>query len=181
MNEHKDFFDNYSFVKLDHANGSWNSFESDWRQQCDDLEEDFESYAGETFNVLNPLAGNENKLAGVFALVKNQKHLAVCQVNTTLLPKHDGPVMRVRFITMSPQYDLRDIPGHDYGEVLVSLLYQVIQLAYIDEILQSKHIKFHVRSPSDLSFFTAFSHGLKQEEIFHSVQMSGSWLYITRK
>ncbi|KAB2762305.1 hypothetical protein F9K98_10740 [Brucella anthropi] len=181
MSVEDSIFDVHEFVRIREDDGSWQALEANWRAQCEKLDEDFDAYAGPTFEVVTPLARAAERRAGLFALKDGLEHLAICQVNSAMLPKYDGPVMRVRFITLSPEFDLTDKNIRDYGDILVSLLYQVVRLAITDENFGSRHIKFHARSPSDINFFSALSHGLRQGDAFHSVQMSGAWLYITRK
>ena len=90
-------------------------------------------------------------------------------------------MLRVRFITLSPDFDLNDKPINEYGSVLVALLGEILGLAYFDEDLSAMHIKFHLRSPADQQFFAALGAGLRERNVFESIQTRGAWLYITRK
>ncbi len=164
-----------------HNDGTWAAFEQDWREQCNALDEDIDNYASPTFAVISPLAqGNEPK-AGLFALRMNGRHVAVCQINTAAIPKYDAPVLRVRYMTLSPEFDLTEKTPSEYGDMLVSLLFQVLKIAAFDTNLGSNHIKFHLRSPTDQSFFSAIGRGLDEARVFDTVQTRGAWLYITRK
>lgn len=174
-------YDNHNFIRLLESDGTWDAFETDWRSQCDSLGEEFDSYAEATFAVVRDLIREENRTAGVFALQIDGVFVAMCQVNKAGLPRYDSPVMRVRFITLSPEYDLTDKQLGEYAEVLVSLLMQVLQLAYMDEELQCMHLKFHLRSPADIQFFAAFGAGLSEKNLFKSIKTAGAWLHITRK
>ncbi|RWF51801.1 MAG: hypothetical protein EOS50_27010 [Mesorhizobium sp.] len=169
------------FVRLLEEDDTWSAFEADWRAQCEKLEEDFDGYAEATFSVVRDLIHAEKKKAGVFALQMNGSYVAMVQVNKAGLPKYDSPVLRVRFMTLSPEFDLRDKSMAEYGGVLGSLLGQVLRLAYMDKELSCMHIKFHLRSQADQQFFATVGKGLQDRDIFESIQTRGAWLYITRK
>lgn len=172
-------YEDAKFTRLLEETGTWMSFESDWRAQCADLEEDFDSYAEATLSVVRDIIRVEKKKAGVFALQNNDKYLAMCQINRAALPGYDAPVLRVRFITFCPDVDLRDLPQNEYGRMLVSLLTEVLVLAKTDPEMGSRHIKFHLRSPADVQFFTALGQGLHDTKSFETVVTRGAWLYIT--
>lgn len=169
------------FVRLLRDNGTWDAFETDWRAQCESLGEDFEFYAGSTFSVIGDLVAREQRNAGVFALKIGDKYPAMCQVNKAGLPRYDSPVLRTRYMTLAPEYDLADRTITDYGDVLLSLLFEVLKLAYLDDNLECQHIKFHLRSPQDAAFFAALGRHMKERDLFASIETKGMWLYITRK
>lgn len=171
----------YSFVRLLAEDGSWDAFEADWRSQCERLEEDFDSYAGATFEVLHQIIKVKQAKSGVFAVKYDESYVAMCQVNCALIPKYLGPVLRTRFITFSPEYDLTDEHLHLYSRTLVELLFGVIDLGMGAGEFASRHVKLHLQSPEDAKFFTAVERNLKGQEPFESVETRGQWLYLSRK
>lgn len=173
--------ENEKFVRLLEEDNTWSEFETDWRTQCEKLEEDFDSYAEATFSVIRELIQTQKKNAGVFALQINGTYAALVQVNKAGLPKYNSPVLRVRFMTLSPEFDLTDKSISEYGHVLMSLLAQVLSLAYLDAELSCMHVKFHLRSQTDQQFFGMLGKGLRDRDVFESIQTRGAWLYITRK
>lgn len=88
-------------VRLLKDDGTWTEFEADWKRQCEQLGEDFDSYAGSTFSVISDLVEKEQKKAGVFGLKIGNSYSAMCQVNKAGLPKYDSPVLRTRYMTLS--------------------------------------------------------------------------------
>jgi hypothetical protein len=172
-------YEEMNFTRLLEETGTWMSFENDWRAQCEALQEDFDGYAEATLSVVRDIIQVEKKKAGVFALQNDEKYLAMCQINRAALPGYDGPVLRVRFITFCPDVDLQDLPQNEYGRMLVSLLTEVLVLAKTDPEMGSRHIKFHLRSPADVQFFTALGQGLHDTKSFETVVTRGAWLYIT--
>ncbi|TWH28915.1 hypothetical protein L611_003600000290 [Aminobacter sp. J15] len=172
----------FNLIRLLASDGTWDAFEDDWRRQCAELGEDFEAYAGSTFAVVSDLVASEDKRAGVFGLqAEDNTFAAMCQVNKADLPKFVGPVLRTRFITLSPEYDLTDKSPLEYGSVLTGVFTEVLGLAYLDPELASRHIKFHLRSPQDIAFFTTIEQGFRERDIFASIHTRGMWLYISRK
>lgn len=170
----------HEFVQLLSTNATWSEFEKDWRGQCETLGEDFDSYAEATFSVVRDIIEKEHVKAGVYALKIDGQYVAMCQLNRTLLPKYTGHVLRVRFLTLSPRYDLTDVPAREYGILLATVLGSVVAEARRPDA-PSKHIKFHLRSPADQQFFTLLGSGLSQADMFESIATSGAWLYITDK
>lgn len=173
--------ENVKFTRLLDETGTWASFEKDWREQCEALEEDFDGYAEATLSVVREIIQEQKRKAGVFSLQNNGKHLAMCQLNRAPLPGYDAPVLRVRFITFCPDVDLRDLPQNEYGRMLVSLLAEVITVAKTDPEMGTRHIKFHLRSPADVQFFTALGQALDGSSSFETVVTRGAWLYITMR
>lgn len=170
----------YTFGRLLTSDGSWQAFEDDWRKQCEDLEEDFDAFASPTFEVVKDLVENENRKAGLFALKENDSHVAITQLNCATIPNYREPVLRARFITLSPTYDLTDVGTEKYSELLIELLFQVIRLGTLDRHMGSRHVKFHLRSPADRPFFTAFGREMGDHPYFESIRTVGQWLYISK-
>ncbi|NTF43056.1 hypothetical protein [Rhizobium rhizogenes] len=169
------------FVRLLEDDGTWQAFQDDWRAQCEPFEEDFDTYAEATFSAVREIIEKEKKKAGVFALRIEGKHVAMCQINTAAIPRYDAPVMRVRFITLSPEFDLAEKEIEDYANVMVELLTQVVILSRTSGEMKTRYIKFHLRSPADRQFFTAFGKGLHESKYFDNVATQGAWLYISQK
>lgn len=164
--------------KLGMKDGSWPAFVLDWEAQCERAGEDFASYAVGSFDVLSGLATAPEKNAGVYALVRDGSHQAICQANCTPLPGHDGPVLRVRMMLLSPEFDFGVKPIEQYGPTLVHMFLGIWTLSETE--MKSRHIKFHLRSPADRDFFASIGATLNGHEAFEKVELSGAWLYVTK-
>ncbi len=167
------------FVKLHESDGSWGVFEKDWREQCERIGEDFDSFAGLTFSVVKDLVHTENGKAGLYALRMEGSHVAMCQLNYATIPGYQEPVIRTRFITLSPTYDLTDVGEGAYSKAMIDLLYHVIRTGALDKTMKTRHVKFHLRSPADKAFFTAVGRGLNESDVFESVKTIGQWLHVS--
>lgn len=168
-----------NFRKLSTKDGSWDVLKAEWQGQCASYGEDFEAYAQGTFSVLTPLAEGGEPQAGVYAFMEGEKHTAIFQANCTPLPGYNGPVLRVRFMTLAPQYDFGDFGVDRYSDVLAGVFGAALMLSFDD--MKSQHLKFHLQSPADRQFFAMLEGPLGRMSYFETVQIRGAWLYITKK
>lgn len=166
------------FTPISTADGSWDALIEDWRVQCEQCGEEFEGYAEATLRELEALAADGHPRAGVYALKDGESFVAVCQANCVPLPGYDGPVLRIRFMTVAPKYDFGVYSIHEYATLLISLFVASIGLSVSDR--PANHLKFHLRSPADIQFFAALGSELSQRPVFTSVQTRGAWLYVTK-
>lgn len=167
-------------LKLQKAGGTWQRLLDEWGRQCAQYGESLDNYASATMPVLEQLAAAPEATAGVYGVEKDGEIGAICQLNCTPLPGYPSPVLRVRFLTVSPKYDLGDIAISEYGDLLVEAFFGVFTMS-VDKTMGAKFINFHLRSPSDRPFFQAIGHGLAKVPHFETVKMAGSWLYVTKK
>lgn len=170
-----------AFIRLLEGDGTWKALEDDWRDQCFALGEDFEGYTEATFKAVRDLVINPQKNAAVYALEMGGQHVAICQLNKAGLPKYDSPVLRVRHMTLSPDFDLGEKPIDEYADVLIGILFEAVFIAMNDPDLCCKHLKYHLKSPADQQFFRALGKGLQKRNVFRSIDARGAWLYITLK
>lgn len=168
----------YKLESCSADNNVWNHVKSCWRNQCEDLDEDFDFYAQFSMSVLDDLALSPSKNAKVFVLYResNEKKepLVIFQANSTHLPGFDGRVLRIRHMVMSPNYDYGDVNKEEYKEILAETFAQATALAGSE--LESKHVKFHFRTPSDLYFFREMRPSLEEEEEIKDVKAYGAWI-----
>lgn len=168
-------------VQLLGSNGTYDRMKTGWREQCLAAGELFEDYAQGTFLVLDQLAANPERRAGIYGVQRGDDlPEIICQANCTPLPGHPEPVLRIRMVTMSPALDFGTASDttNRYIENLVDLFFGIIELSQGD--MEAKEIKFHLRSPEDFSFFRAVRGQLAKISRFESVEMHGAWLYVTR-
>lgn len=167
-----------SLVKLCGSDGSWQKVKAEWEEACKKYDEDFSNFGIASLPVLDALAETPEKAARICGFQDNTGHAAVCQANVTPLPGYVGPVLRVRMITLSPNYDFGEYPIDAYAQVLGGLFAGILALSQGD--MKADHIKFHVRSPADFQFFRTFQAVLAEQKAFSSVKMQGAWLYVTK-
>lgn len=171
----------YKFTRISAANGLLGKLWKDWDAQCAEFGEDFSEYSTASMETLRSLAEEpEVDSRGVFGVCKDDAILAVCQLNVALLPRYDGKVLRVRHITLAPEFDYSDTKEiDDYAAVLREILFGTLMMA--DGAMTAPHMKFHLRSPNDREFFTNMRDYLTDHDSFELVEIKGSWLYMSRK
>lgn len=150
-----------------------------WDVECQRNAEDIETYLEAEIEILKPLADEQTDKAAAFALKNGDRYEALCQINTKTLPGYNGPVLRVRHLTLAPSMDLEEVSLENYSDVLVNLFYKTLEIAQSDDKLKAEHIKFHLPSPSDKQFFAVLRSHLQKESKIQDVRMAGTWLYLT--
>lgn len=164
---------------LSQNDGSWPAVLAAWKTQCEGYGQDFDEFAPATFGVLNPLAVEGHQKAEVYGFFVGNECWVVCEVNHTLLPGYVGHVLRVRNMTFAPRFDFEDLGVDSYGKALTGLFGGVFALSHA--VRKAPHIKFHLRSPADRTFFQALTEPLLAIPEFDSVEVKGAWLYVTKK
>lgn len=169
-----------TLVQLSDADGSWSRLKNGWAQQCANVGEDFGLYAQGTFVVLNELAAKSERRAGIYAVQRGDDIPdIICQANTTPLPGHPEPVLRVRMVTVCPNIDFGTFGPSQYVEVLADLFIGILQLSQQDE-MAAREFKLHLRSPADFTFFQTTRKFLAAMPGFKDVSMHGAWLSVVR-
>jgi hypothetical protein len=166
-------------TELNENDGSWQALKADWRAQCETYGEDFDGYGLATFGVLDPLAATGHAKSCVYGFHVGGSCQMVCEANRTMLPGYTGYVLRVRNTTFAPKFDFEDQTVESYGTALVGLFGGILALS--DSLGPTPHIKFHLRSPADRTFFQALCEPLLTLPIFDSIAVRGAWLYVTKK
>lgn len=168
----------WQFTKLTGANGTWADLVSDWTQQCTDVGEAFTDYAVSTMPVLASLVDNPVDDAGVFGLHDGNRYVAVCQLNAAYLPQTQGKTLRVRHVLVSPYYDFAEVSDDQLGTLMGQLLFGVHRVSGAE--LLADHIRIHLRSPLEMTYFRALGGYLGASGAVKSVESRGAWIYLTK-
>ncbi len=168
-------------IRLNKSDGTWDELNSQWSDQCNDYQEDFESYASASLSTLANECdeGDADLDTGVFALQdEGGVFHSACFLNCTFLKGYTGKVLRVRHLVLSPYYDFEDLELEDYAITLAHAFSAIFEIS--NGTLNSQHLKIHYRSPYDRTFFAAFALTMKNSSEFKSVESKGMWLHITK-
>lgn len=167
-----------SFVRVSSENGLWQQILDQWRSQAEGFDDDFESYESGALSIIRPLAeGPQAKNVAIYGLEIDGAYAAIAQLNTALLPKTTGVTLRVRMMLLSPEFDQGSHSIDEYGDLMGHILSNTILVAKNE--MKADHVKFHLRSPADRTFFTTMGISLGNQNVFTAVHTTGSWLYIT--
>jgi hypothetical protein len=158
-------------LPISDADRSWTSLKSQWRKAAEAAEEDFSTYTQGPFAILDPLMlGGKGGLYGLYDGTVPQ---AFCQVNKLLMPKFEGPVLRARFMTVSPAYDLGSAGLQKYGQLLIELFSGMVWLSR--NALSASHVLFNLRSPADAQFLAPLQ-ALVADSPFQRFAINGAWV-----
>lgn len=168
------------------GDGSWDQFREDWVAQCAEVDDIFEEYAPDSLKVVAeivagtmPSVGGDNEThIGALWDGESERYYACCMLNRVSLPRTEGRTLRIRHLLVSPLIDYGAVDISMYPDVLIGILTGVIHLSSTN--LEAEHIRLHLRSPEDQSFFRAFGTNLSGSGVFATVQTHGAWLYITK-
>ena len=130
---------------------SWRSIKAQWKKDAEGVGEEFATFGGIT--AFDALAGKEGDGPGLYCLTDGERTHAVCQIRRVLMSKYQEPILRARFVNVSPVYDLGQAGTNDYAQMLVALFSGVVWLSR--NVLAATHIRFFLKSPGDSQFFAA--------------------------
>lgn len=167
------------------ADGSWDRFEQDWRNQCQKGDSEFDEYAPTSLRLFKGVVDGTGASLGplntsvIAALWDNdtEHYYLAALLNRAGLPGWDGRVLRVREMTVSPLIDCDMAAVAMYPDVIIGILNGVFHLAGTS--LGADHIHMNLRSPADKAFFAAFGTAFGASGVATKVETKGSWLYVT--
>ncbi|MGH6755103.1 MAG: hypothetical protein ACREDP_23330, partial [Bradyrhizobium sp.] len=78
---------------------------------------------------------------------------AACQVSRLMMSKFPTPILRARFVVVSPLYELGVADAAQYAQTMVALFCGIVWLSR--DTMSAGHIRFFLKSPGDAQFFAA--------------------------
>lgn len=130
---------------------SWRTIKAQWKKDAEGVGEEFATFAG--IAAFDTLASREGDNPGLYCLTEGERFHAVCQIRRLLMSKYQEPILRARFVNVSPSYYLGQAGTDEYAQMLVALFSGVVWLSR--EALTATHIRFFLKSPGDSQFFAA--------------------------
>jgi hypothetical protein len=89
------------------------------------------------------------------------------------MSKFEGPVLRARFMTVSPIYDFGNADLATYAQVLVELFSGIVWLSR--NTMSASHVLFHLRSPADAQFLAPLQAAVPDSP-FAKFAIKGAWV-----
>ncbi|MDI1264296.1 MAG: hypothetical protein PS018_13660 [bacterium] len=131
---------------------SWRSIKGQWRKDAEAAGEDFSTFSQGSYATYDGLTKDGENL-NLYCLSDGERVHAACQVSRLMMSKFPGPVLRTRFIIVSPVYDLGILDARQYAQTMVALFSGIVWLSR--DTMTASHIRFFLKSPADAQFFTA--------------------------
>jgi len=130
---------------------SWRSIKAQWKKDAEGVGEEFATFG--SIAAFDTLAVKESDNLGLYCLTDGERIHAACQVSRMLMSKYQSPILRARYVNVSPAYELGLASTNEYAQMLVALFSGVVWLSR--DALAASHIRFFLRSPGDSQFFAA--------------------------
>ncbi|CAN5310908.1 hypothetical protein BH11PSE4_BH11PSE4_10700 [soil metagenome] len=152
---------------------AWALLKSQWRRGAEAADEDFSSFAQGPLAAVDQLMTQGASRAGLYGLYDDQVPHAFCQVNKLLMGKFEGPMLRARFMTVSPIYDFGAADLGKYGQLLIELFSGIVWLSR--NTMSANHVLFHLRSPADARFLAPLQMTVATSP-FQRFVIKGAWV-----
>ena len=131
---------------------SWRSIKAQWRKDAESVGEEFSTFSMGSYAAFDGLT-KDGDHPTLYCLSDGEKVHAACQVSRLMMSKFPTPILRARFIVVSPVYELGQADADQYAQIMVALFSGIIWLSR--DTLSAGHIRFFLKSPGDAQFFAA--------------------------
>ena len=129
---------------------SWRSIKAQWKKDADSVGEDFSTFSNGSYAAFEALTKDGDNPT-LYCLSDGEKIHAACQVSRLMMSKFPNPILRARFIVVSPIYELGIANGVQYAQMMVALFSGIVWLSR--DTMTASHIRFFLKSPGDAQFF----------------------------
>jgi hypothetical protein len=134
------------------ADKSWRAVKAQWKKDAESVGEEFSTFSMGSYAAFDTLT-KDGDHPTLYCLSDGEKVHAACQVSRLMMSKFPTPVLRARFVVVSPVYELGQADAGQYAQVMVALFSGIIWLSR--DSLSAGHIRFFLKSPGDSQFFAA--------------------------
>src|SRR5205809_2576624 len=131
---------------------SWRSIKGQWKKDAESVGEDFSTFSTGSFTAYDGLT-KDGDHPSLYCLSDGERIHAACQVSRLMMSKFPSPILRARFILVSPIYELGEADPGQYAQVMVALFSGIVWLSR--DTMSAGHIRFFLKSPGDAQFFAA--------------------------
>ena len=131
---------------------SWRSIKAQWKKDAESVGEDFSTFSSGSYAAFDALT-KDGENPTLYCLSDGEKIHAACQVSRLMMSKFPTPILRARFVVVSPLYELGVADAGQYAQTLVALFSGIVWLSR--DMLSAGHIRFFLKSPGDAQFFAA--------------------------
>ena len=139
-------------VPMKDADKSWRAVKARWKKDAESVGEDFSTFSTGMFSAFDTLT-KDGDSPHLHCLSDGERVHAACQVNRLMMSKFPNPILRARFIVVSPIYELGMVDAGQYAQMMVALFSGIVWLSR--DTMTASHIRFFLRSPGDAQFFAA--------------------------
>ena len=156
---------------------SWRSIKAQWKKDADSVGEDFSTFSNGSYAAFDALT-KDGENPTLYCLSDGERIHAACQVSRLMMSKFPTPILRARFVVVSPLYELGVAGAGQYAQTLVALFSGIVWLSR--DSLSAGHIRFFLKSPGDAQFFAALR-GLTEQSPFSAFSIDGALIECSLK
>ncbi|WP_212293966.1 hypothetical protein [Bradyrhizobium sp. AUGA SZCCT0160] len=131
---------------------SWRSIKAQWKKDAESVGEDFSTFSNGSYAAFDALTKDGDNPT-LYCLSDGEKIHAACQVSRLMMSKFPTPILRARFVVVSPLYELGVATSGQYAQTMVALFSGIVWLSR--DTLSAGHVRFFLKSPGDAQFFAA--------------------------
>jgi hypothetical protein len=131
---------------------SWRSIKGQWKKDAESVGEDFSTFSTGGYTAYDGLT-KEGDHPSLYCLSDGERVHAACQVSRLMMSKFPSPILRARFIVVSPLYELGVADAGQYAQMMVALFSGIVWLSR--DTMSASHIRFFLKSPGDSQYFAA--------------------------
>jgi hypothetical protein len=131
---------------------SWRSIKAQWKKDAEGVGEEFSTFSMGSYAAFDGLT-KDGDHPTLYCLSDGEKVHAACQVSRLMMSKFSTPILRARFVVVSPVYELGQADTGQYAQILVALFSGIVWLSR--DTLSAGHIRLFLKSPGDSQFFAA--------------------------
>ena len=137
-------------VPMKDADKSWRAVKAQWKKDAESVGEDFSTFSTGGYTAYDGLT-KEGDHPSLYCLSDGERVHAACQVSRLMMSKFPNPILRARFIVVSPIYELGIANAAQYAQMMVALFSGIVWLSR--DTMAAGHIRFFLKSPGDAQFF----------------------------
>lgn len=130
----------------------WRSIKAQWKKEAESVGEDFSTFSTGSYAAFDALT-KDGENPSLYCLSDGEKIHAACQVSRLMMSKFPTPILRARFVVVSPLYELGAADAGQYAQTMVALFCGIVWLSR--DAMSAGHIRFFLKSPGDAQFFAA--------------------------
>jgi hypothetical protein len=131
---------------------SWRAIKAQWKKDAESIGEDFTTFSTGNFTAYDGLT-KEGDHPSLHCLSDGERVHAACQVSRLMMSKFPDPILRARFVLVSPVYELGIENATKYAQMMVALFSGIVWLSR--DTMAASHIRFFLKSPGDSQYFAA--------------------------
>ena len=139
-------------LPMKEADKAWRSVKAQWKKDAEGVGEDYSTFAMGSSAAFDTLIKDSSN-PGLYCLTDGERVHAACQVSRLMMSKFPSPILRARFILVSPAYELGIADAGQYAQMMVALFSGIVWLSR--DTMSANHIRFFLKSPGDSQYFAA--------------------------